>query len=68
SKGGQIKEVAKKLGLPDFSARDFAKHSQCWSTEELERGLHLLYETDGLLKSGSRPKPVLENLVFTLCA
>jgi DNA polymerase-3 subunit delta len=68
SKGGQIREVAKKLGLPDFSARDFAKHSQCWSTEELERGLHLLYETDGLLKSGSRPKPVLENLVFTLCA
>jgi DNA polymerase-3 subunit delta len=68
SKGGQIREVAKKLGLPDFSARDFAKHTQCWSIEELERGLHLLYETDGLLKSGSRPKPVLENLVFTLCA
>jgi DNA polymerase-3 subunit delta len=68
SKGGQIREVAKKLGLPDFSARDFARHAQSWSTKELERGLHLLYETDGLLKSGSRPKPVLENLVFALCA
>ncbi len=68
SKGGQIREVAKRLGLPDFSARDFVKHAQCWSIEELERGLQLLYETDGWLKSGSRPKPILENLVFTLCA
>jgi DNA polymerase-3 subunit delta len=68
SKGGQISEVAKKLGLPDFSARDFARHAQGWSIEELERGVDLLYETDGLLKSGSRAKPVLENLVFGLCA
>ena len=68
SRGGQIREVAKKLGLPDFSARDFARHAQSWSIEELERSLHLLYETDGLLKSGSRAKPVLENLVFALCA
>jgi DNA polymerase-3 subunit delta len=68
SKGGEIREVAKKLGLPDFSARDFASHAQCWSIEELERGVNLLYETDGLLKSGSRAKPVLENLVFALCA
>jgi DNA polymerase-3 subunit delta len=68
SKGGQISEVAKRLGLPDFSARDFAKHAQGWSAEELERGIDLLYETDGLLKSGSRAKPVLENLVFALCS
>ncbi|UCF57244.1 MAG: DNA polymerase III subunit delta [Deltaproteobacteria bacterium] len=67
SKGGQTRDVAKKLGLPDFSARDFVKHSQYWSMNELESGLHLLYQTDGLLKSGSRPKPVLENLVFSLC-
>jgi DNA polymerase-3 subunit delta len=68
SKGGQIREVAKKLGLPDFSARDFARHAQGWSVEELEKGVHLLYKTDELLKSGSRAKPVLENLVFALCA
>jgi DNA polymerase-3 subunit delta len=68
SRGGQIREVAQKLGLPDFSARDFARHAQSWSIEELERSLHLLYKTDGLLKSGSRAKPVLENLVFALCA
>jgi DNA polymerase-3 subunit delta len=68
SRGGQIREVAKNLGLPDFSARDFARHAQNWSIEDLERSLHLLYNTDGLLKSGSRAKPVLENLVFALCA
>ncbi|UCB50339.1 MAG: DNA polymerase III subunit delta [Deltaproteobacteria bacterium] len=68
TKGGQIREVAKKLGLPDFSAREFARHAPYWSIEELERGLDLLYKADGLLKSGSRAKPVLENLIFTLCA
>jgi len=68
SRGGEIREVAKKLGLPDFSARDFARHVQYWSTEELERGVDLLYRADGLLKSGSRAKPVLENLLFALCA
>ncbi len=68
TKGGQIREMAKKLGLPDFSAREFARHAPNWSIEELERGLDLLYEADGLLKSGSRAKPVLENLIFALCA
>ena len=68
SRGGEIRAVAKKLGLPDFSARDFARHVQYWSTEELERGVDLLYRADGLLKSGSRAKPVLENLLFALCA
>lgn len=67
TKGGQIREVAKKLGLPDFSAREFVKHAPYWSIEELERGLDLLYKADGLLKSGSRAKPVLENLIFVLC-
>jgi len=67
-KGGSQVNVARTLGLPDFSARDFIAHSKVWSTEELERGLGLLYQTDGLLKSGSRPKPVLENVVFSLCA
>jgi DNA polymerase-3 subunit delta len=68
SKGGSKIDVARSLGLPDFSARDFVDHSQVWSAKELEKGLELLYETDGLLKSGSRPKPVLENVLFTLCA
>jgi DNA polymerase III delta subunit len=60
--------VAKKLGLPDFSVREFARHAQGWSIEELEKAVDLLYKTDGLLKSGSRAKPALENLLFALCA
>ena len=68
SRGEQARDVAKRLGLPDFSARDFVKQSQYWSINELESGLRLLYQTDGLLKSGSPAKPVLEDLVFCLCA
>jgi DNA polymerase-3 subunit delta len=67
SKGGNKADVARTLGLPDFSARDFVAHSQVWSVKELEKGLGLLYQTDGLLKSGSRPKPALENVLFSLC-
>lgn len=67
AKGGQTRDVAKKLGLPHFLASDFVKQSKYWTMGELERGLYLLYQTDALLKSASRPKPVLENLVYSLC-
>lgn len=67
SKGGSQGDVARALGLPEFSARDFVAHSQVWSIKELEKGLGLLYQSDGLLKSGSRSKPVLENILFSLC-
>jgi DNA polymerase-3 subunit delta len=66
-KGGRAKDVAKALGVPPFSARDFIKFSKNWTPGELERGIQLLYRADGLLKSGSRPGPVLENLVLSLC-
>ncbi len=66
-KGGRAGDVAKALGIPPFSARDFLKFSKHWSPGELERGIHLLYQADGLLKSGSRPGPVLENLLLSLC-
>ncbi len=67
SKGGDKADVARTLGLPGFSAREFVAHSQVWSVKELEKGLGQLYQADGLVKSGSRPKPVLENVVFSLC-
>jgi DNA polymerase-3 subunit delta len=66
-KGGGKKDVAKKLHLVPFSAGRFAMQSKKWSSAELENGLRLLYGADGLLKSGSRPRPVLENLVVSLC-
>lgn len=66
-KGGKSGDVAKKLGLSPFSAKQFMNQSKNWSQDELARGLSLLLRADRLLKSGSRPKPVLENLMITFC-
>ena len=62
--GGRTNDVSKKLGLPAFAARSFIDQSRHWSEDELAQGLSLLYKADGLLKSSSRPKPVLENLII----
>ena len=67
TKGGRKKDVAKKLGSARFSADNFVKQSTQWSVEELEKGLSLLYQAEGLLKSSSRPRPILENLILSLC-
>ncbi|MBW1911758.1 MAG: DNA polymerase III subunit delta [Deltaproteobacteria bacterium] len=66
-RGGQKRDVTQGLGIAPFAAGNFVKQSKRWSGDELERGLSILYRADGLLKSGSRPKPVLEDLVLTLC-
>jgi len=67
-KGGGPKDVAKKLGAAHFLNRELIQHSKQWSMKDLENGLDLLYKADGWLKSGSRPKPVLENLIVSLCS
>lgn len=59
--------VAGHLGLPPFAVEKLARNMGRWSVEDLEQALSLLYKADGLIKSGSRPRPVLENLVMTLC-
>jgi len=66
-KGGETGDVMKKLGLPRFSAVELMKHMKRWKADELEKALELLYEADGRIKSGLRPKLVLENLVLSLC-
>ncbi|MFC1838847.1 DNA polymerase III subunit delta [Thermodesulfobacteriota bacterium] len=63
----KVNEIASKLAIAPFSARNLLKQSANWSSDELERGITLLYEADRLLKSGSRSEPVLENLIFSLC-
>ena len=68
SQGGGFNEVAEKLSRNRFKAKDLMSQAKQWSVEELERGLHLLYEADGWLKSGSRPKPVLERVLISLCS
>lgn len=67
AKGEGVGGMSSKLGIAPFSAKNLMKQSKKWTSEELERGIALLYQTDRFLKSGSRPKPVLENLVITLC-
>lgn len=66
--GGKSKDVAGKLGIAPFAVGNFVKQSKLWSADEFEHGLRLIYKADGLLKSGSRAKPVLENLIVSLCA
>jgi DNA polymerase-3 subunit delta len=66
-KGGGFVEVAEGLGRNRFKTRDFMNQAGYWSKKELERGLKVLYEADGRLKSGSRPKPVLEKVIISLC-
>jgi DNA polymerase-3 subunit delta len=66
-KGGRAREVSEKLNMPSFFVGNLLKQARQWSFEDFSRALTLLYQADGLLKTGSRPKPVLENLILTLC-
>jgi len=66
--GGRRSEVARKLKLQDFQVKGLIPQSRLWTDEDLERALDMLYQADGLLKSGSRDTIVLENLVLSLCA
>jgi len=66
-RGGKSKDVAAKLGIPAFSIGKLIKQARLWSVDEFERGISLLYGADRLLKTGSRPKVVLENLILSLC-
>ncbi len=65
-RGGRRADVARKLGLRDFQVKQLMPQSRHWSADQLERALRLLYEADGLLKSGSDGHLVLENLVLSL--
>lgn len=67
AKGENSSGIASKLGIAPFSVKNFLRQCKRWTPEELEKGIKLLYEADRLLKSGSRSKPVLENLVLSLC-
>jgi DNA polymerase III subunit delta len=65
--GGRSEDVASKLGIMSFSAGNFIRQSKNWSYKEMEKGISLLFRADRLLKLGSRPGPVLEGLVLSLC-
>jgi len=65
--GGKTPEVAQRLGLQGFVAQRLCERSKRWDQGGLCRALHLLYEADGLVKTGSDPTLVLENLVIGFC-
>ncbi len=65
--GGKSEDVTSMLGTQSFLTGKYMKQSRLWSTEELEKGVSLLYRADRLLKLGSRPGPVLEGLFISLC-
>ena len=64
--GGKKPDVMRKLGLTNFLADKFIPQSKHWNVEELEHAFHLLYKTDGFLKSDSYKHLVLEKLVLSL--
>ncbi len=66
--GGRAVDVARKIRLPINLTRKITQQSRLWSIQELEGSFNLLYQADGLVKSGSRVRLVLENVVLSLCA
>ena len=66
--GGRTADVSRKIRLPGFLAAKIVQQSKHWKTDDFERAFRLLYEADGLLKSGAQYHLVLENLVLSLCA
>ena len=66
-KGTDTKGLMKQLGTPYQGAVELLKQAKLWKADELEEAFELLYRADGQIKSGARPKPVLENLILSLC-
>jgi DNA polymerase-3 subunit delta len=64
--GGRASEVTKKLKIRPFLTEKLMTQSKTWDSGELERALDLLYRADGLLKTGSQARMVLENLLLSL--
>lgn len=65
--GGRASQVAQKAGIPTYLVDKILRQSRHWSMDDLERAFQVLYRADGLLKSGSQPRVVLENVVISLC-
>jgi DNA polymerase-3 subunit delta len=64
-KGGRSADVAKKLQVQPFLANKVLQQAQNWPIGDLEHALHLLYQADRHLKSGSQPRLILEHLLLS---
>ena len=65
--GGRSSDVSRKLRLPPFLASRLLQQSKCWNVDDFPHAVHLLYQADGFLKSGTPSQLVLENVVVSLC-
>jgi DNA polymerase-3 subunit delta len=65
--GGRSPDVVQRLGIRGFVAQKLCERSKRWDDGGLRSALQLLYEADGLVKTGSDPTLVLENLVIGFC-
>ncbi len=62
-----VDQMAKKIGVPAFSAKKLLQQSRLWDQEGLEALVALLGHVDAKIKSGSQDKLLLENLIVSLC-
>ncbi len=66
-RGGRPADLAKELKLHPFAAKRLEPQLKKWRTEELDHAFDLLYDADGLVKSGSEGRLVLENVIMSIC-
>ncbi|RLB11574.1 MAG: DNA polymerase III subunit delta [Deltaproteobacteria bacterium] len=65
---GDKKKLQKKLHLYSFLVNKLVEQNRFWTEEEIEKAFDLLSEADLLIKSGSPPTLVLEQLITSLCS
>ncbi len=65
--GGNTSQIAGKAGVPVYLVDKIVRQTRNWSQNDLEQAFDILYHADGLMKSGSQPNLVLENVVISLC-
>lgn len=65
--GGHASQVAGKAGVPSYLVDKLVRQARLWGRDDLEQAFEILYRADGLIKSGSQPYLVLENVVISLC-
>ena len=66
-RGGRAADLSRELRLHIFPAKKLEQQVKAWTPDEFERAFDLLYQADGLLKTGSEGHLVLENVILSLC-
>lgn len=67
NRGGTVESVSGSLGIKNFIVRKMVQQSKGWTEQGFEHALEELYKADKLIKTGSPPYLVLENVVFSIC-